>query len=96
MDYSTATKLKSLGFPQQHKTHSKYYLTPFYIIEFQTAHDIYMSQNWEQYNVEEEINWTDSLVYIPELIDFIGQQEYEIKLDDAADQWLKNNETKTN
>ena len=95
IDYDTAVKLKNAGFPQKHTRYSKYYLTPFYIIDFETAHSVF-DNNRKSNNIYEEIEWTNDLVYIPTLEDFIGQQEYEIKLDDAADQWLKNNETKTN
>jgi len=77
--YEQCKALKECGFPQKKKKHSQYYLTSDYIIDFETAHDIYMSSN-AIYKGEEEIEWTKSLIYIPEFIDFIGPEQFELTM----------------
>jgi len=83
LTYEQCKQLKDCGFPQQHKKHSQYYLTPDYIIDFETAHDIYMTKG-AVYKGEEEISWTESLMYIPEFQDFIGEDQFQLTMDTYA------------
>lgn len=80
ISYEQARQLKELGFPQKKNKHSQYYLTSDYIIDFQSAHDIFMTKN-AIYRADEEINWTESLIYIPEFIDFIGPEQFQLTMD---------------
>jgi hypothetical protein len=72
--YQQAKDLKDAGFPQKKNRYSQYYLTPDYIIDFETAHNIYMSNTPmedERWAGDSEIKWSESLIYIPKLEDFV-------------------------
>jgi hypothetical protein len=85
--YNQAKQLKELGFPQKKKRYSQYYLTENYVIDFESAHNIYMS-NSAIYKADDEINWTDSLIYIPEFEDFIGPEQFQLTLDAYVHNYL--------
>lgn len=77
--YEQAKKLKDSGFPQKKNRYSQYYLTPDYIIDFETAHRIYMSNTPmkdEKWAGQDEIKWSESLIYIPKLEDFVVNTQF--------------------
>jgi hypothetical protein len=77
--YQQAKDLKEAGFPQKKNRYSQYYLTPDYIIDFETAHNIYMSNTPmedERWAGDNEIKWSESLIYIPKLEDFVVYTQF--------------------
>lgn len=84
ISYETAKQIKELGLTQKRHKNAKYYVTPSIIMDFEAIHDLKDAKAWFEKRFEEEVNWMDNFTYIPELIDLIGVQTYDLTLDAAV------------
>ncbi len=87
--YETAKQMKELGLPQKRHKSAKYYVTPDIIIDFEAIHDLKDAKAWNDKRFEEQVNWQDYFTYIPELIDLIPLENYNLTLDAAAWQFIE-------
>lgn len=84
MNYQLAKRLKDLGFPQKRNDKARYYINENTIAYFEDIKNAFQWNIWEESRKEEIVNWDENFVYIPELIDIIGVQNYERTLENAA------------
>lgn len=95
ISYENAIRLKELGFPQKKYASAKYYIAPDMIINFEDIHDFKTVSDWAEKRHEVQVNWMDKFTYIPELVDLLGIQSYDLTLDAAVYQWIENHKGQT-
>lgn len=84
INFEQAKLMKELGLPQKRHKNAKYYVTPDIIMDFEAIHDLKDTKAWFEKRFEEQVNWMDHFTYIPELIDLIGLESYDLTLDAAV------------
>lgn len=82
--YEIAKQLKELGLSQKRHKSAKYYVTPNIIMDFEAIHDLKDAKVWFEKRFEEQVNWMEYFTYIPELIDMIGTESYNLTLEAAV------------
>ncbi len=82
--FETANEMKKLGLTQKRHKSAKYYVTPDIIMDFEAIHDLKDAKAWFKKRFDEQVNWMEHFTYIPELIDLIGIESYNLTLDAAV------------
>lgn len=95
ISYELAVQLKTSGFPQKRRDHSKYYINEHTISEFEDIKNAFESETYLLDGTENIANWLDNFTYIPDLIDFMGINIYKETLKNYAEEWIKNKEIPT-
>lgn len=90
ISFEQAKLMKELGLTQKRHKNAKYYVTPDIIMDFEAIHDLKDAKHWFLTRGEVNVNWMEHFTYIPELIDLIGPQSYDLTLDAAVYHFIDN------
>lgn len=84
ISYTIAKTMKELGFTQKRHDKAMYYINESTISYFEDIKNSFEAKRWEESRNEIPVIWLDQFTYIPELIDLIGIQSYDLTLEVAA------------
>ena len=82
--YKQAKEMKELGLTQKRHDHSRYYINETTIAYFEDIKNAFDTTDWHKTRKEEPVDWMNNFSYIPELVDLIGTETYNLTLDAAV------------
>lgn len=93
IDYTTAKKIRDLGFVQRRHDHAMYYVNENTIMYFEDIKNALNSNDWIERRQEYPVDWMQNFAYIPELVDLIGVESYKLTLDATVFHFIENNKS---
>lgn len=84
ISYETAKQMKELGLIQKRHDKALYYVNKNTIAYFEDIKNAFDAKTYEKTRKEEPVDWLDNYCYIPDLVDLIGIQQYDLTMEAAA------------
>lgn len=88
--YAKAKELKELGFNQRRHDHARYYINENTIAYFEDIKNAFRADDWGNTRQENLVDWLENFSYIPELVDLIGTESYNLTTDAAVFHFIEN------